>query len=234
MDNMNDAKDEVFAKGKEIDELRKQLRKAEIDKNRTDDRLELLTVDKEEAELNANKLQEQIDATSRDYETRIDNVTMKYLDKIEKLNRDKADVEDHLHDLQDEHANGISNLKATLEELSTSKFAYERRIENLEKDLDSTVQTLDRKIKSVEDELNKVHDENDGLSRERQKLMVHIRNLEADRDEAINARTSMDEQLNVEREEHDAAIDQTKKTFSQVSRHVHLLMLICFDIYTHF
>jgi cell division protein FtsB len=58
---------------------------------------------------------------------------------------------------------------------------------------------LDRKIKSLEDEINKVHDENDGLARERQKLMVHIRNLETDRDEAINARRSMDEQLNVER-----------------------------------
>lgn len=86
MDKMNVAKDEAFAKGEEIDELRTQLRKAEIDKNRADDRLELLTADKEEAELNANKLQEQIDATIRDYETRIDNVTMKYLDKIEKLN----------------------------------------------------------------------------------------------------------------------------------------------------
>ena len=86
MDKMNDAKDEAFAKGEEIDELRTQLRKAEIDKNRADDRLELLIDEKQEAELNANKLQEQIDATIRDYETRIDNVTMKYLDKIEKLN----------------------------------------------------------------------------------------------------------------------------------------------------
>ena len=223
MDKMNDAKDEALAKGEEIDELRSQLRKAEMEKNRSDDRLELLTADKEEAELNANKLQVQIDATIRDYETRIDSVTMKYLDKIEKLNKDKADVEDQLHELQDEHDNATSNLKSTLQELSSSKFAYERRIENLEKDLGSTVNTLDRKIKSLEDELNKVHDENDGLARERQKFMVHIRNLETDRDEAINARTSMDEQLNVEREEHDAAIDQTKKNFSQVSCHVHFM-----------
>lgn len=223
MDKINDAKDDAFAKGEEIDELRTQLRKAEIDKNRADDRLELLTADKEEAELNANKLQEQIDATIRDYETRIDNVTMKYLDKIEKLNKDKADVENQLHELQDEHDNAKSNLKSTIEELSSSKFAYERRIENLEKDLDSTVQTLDRNIKSLEDELNKVHDENDGLARERQKLMVHIRNLETDRDEAINARRSMDEQLNVEREEHDAAIDQTKNNFSQVSHHMQFM-----------
>lgn len=223
MDKMNDAKDDAFAKGEEIDELRTQLRKAEIDKNRADDRLELLTADKEEAELNANKLQEQIDATIRDYETRIDNVTMKYLDKIEKLNKNKADMEDQLHQLQDEHDNATSNLKSTLEELSSSKFAYERRIENLEKDLDSTVQTLDRKIKSLEDEINKVHDENDGLARERQKLMVHIRNLETDRDEAINARRSMDEQLNVEREEHDAAIDQTKNNFSQVSHNMQFM-----------
>jgi chromosome segregation ATPase len=223
MDKMNDAKDEAFAKGEEIDELRTQLRKAEIDKNRADDRLELLTADKEEAELNANKLQEQIDATIRDYETRIDNVTMKYLDKIEKLNKDRADVEDQLHELQDEHDNATSNLKSTLEELSSCKFAYERRIENLEKDLDSTVQTMDRKIKSLEDELNKVHDENDGLARERQKLMIHIRNLETDRDEAIDAHRRMDEQLNVERDEHDAAIDQTKNNFSQVSHHVYCM-----------
>lgn len=223
MDKMNDAKDEAFAKGEEIDELRTQLRKAEIDKNRADDRLELLTADKEEAELNANKLQEQIDATIRDYETRIDNVTMKYLDKIEKLNKDRADVEDQLHELQDEHDNATSNLKSTLEELSSCKFAYERRIENLEKDLDSTVQTMDRKIKSLEDELNKVHDENDGLARERQKLMIHIRNLETDRDEAIDAHRRMDEQLHVEREEHDAAIDQTKNNFSQVSHHVYFM-----------
>ena len=35
MDKMNDAKDEAFAKGEEIDELRTQLRKAEVDKNRS-------------------------------------------------------------------------------------------------------------------------------------------------------------------------------------------------------
>lgn len=132
-------------------------------------------------------------------------------------------MEDQLHELQDEHDNATSNLKSTLEELSSCKFAYERRIENLEKDLDSTVQTMDRKIKSLEDELNKVHDENDGLARERQKLMVHIRNLETDRDEAIDAHRRMDEQLNVERDEHDAAIDQTKNNFSQVSHHVYCM-----------
>jgi predicted RNase H-like nuclease (RuvC/YqgF family) len=122
-----------------------------------------------------------------------------------------------LHDLQDKHDKTVSDLKAAESELSTNKFAYERRIENLENDLDSTVQTFDRKIQSLENELTKVHDDNDGLARERQKLTVHVRNLEADRDEANSARQKMIEQLNIEREDHDANMDETTASFSQVS-----------------
>ena len=215
MFKMNEAEDEAVAKGDEIAELRIQLRKAEVEKNRADDKIEMLTADKEEAEANSKEFQEQINATIREYEMKIDSITMKYLDKIEKLNNEKADSEDQLHDLQDKHDKTVSDLKAAESELSTNK--YERRIENLENDLDSTVQTFDRKIQSLENELTKVHDDNDGLARERQKLTVHVRNLEADRDEANSARQKMIEQLNIEREDHDANMDETTASFSQVS-----------------
>jgi hypothetical protein len=76
-----------------------QVQKAEAEKNRADNKIEMLTADKEEAEANANQFQEQINATIWDYETKIDNITMKYLYKIDKLNNRKADVEVQLHDL---------------------------------------------------------------------------------------------------------------------------------------
>jgi hypothetical protein len=95
-------------------------------KNRADNKIEMLTADKEETEANANRYQEQINATIWDYETKIDNITMKYLDKIDNLINKKADVEVQLHDLQDEHDKTVSNLKATESELSANKFTYKR------------------------------------------------------------------------------------------------------------
>ncbi len=217
MIKMNEAKDEAANMGEEIAELQTQIRKAEFDNDRAQDKIEMLTADKDKAEANVNKVQEQLNSTTREYETKIDNITMKYLDKIDKLSNAKADVEDQLHDLQDEHDKILSNMKAMETELSANKFAYERRIENLEKGLESTVEISDRKIQSLENELNKVHDDNDGLARERQKLTAHVRNLEADLDESNSARQKMTEQLNIEREEHDANMDETTANFSQVS-----------------
>jgi chromosome segregation ATPase len=217
MIKMNEAKDEAANMGEEIAELQTQIRKAEFDNDRAQDKIEMLTADKDKAEANVNKVQEQLNSTTREYETKIDNITMKYLDKIDKLSNEKADVEDQLHDLQDEHDKILSNMKAMETELSANKFAYERRIENLEKGLESTVEISDRKIQSLENELNKVHDDNDGLARERQKLTAHVRNLEADLDESNSARQKMTEQLNIEREEHDANMDETTANFSQVS-----------------
>ena len=217
MIKMTEAKDEAANMGEEIAELQTQIRKAEFDNDRAQDKIEMLTADKDKAEANVNKVQEQLNSTTREYETKIDNITMKYLDKIDKLSNAKADVEDQLHDLQDEHDKILSNMKAMETELSANKFAYERRIENLEKGLESTVEISDRKIQSLENELNKVHDDNDGLARERQKLTAHVRNLEADLDESNSARQKMTEQLNIEREEHDANMDETTANFSQVS-----------------
>lgn len=61
---------------------------------------------------------------------------MKYLDKIDNLTNEKNDVEDQLSSLREEHDKTTSDLKAAETELSANKFAYERRIENLEKELD--------------------------------------------------------------------------------------------------
>lgn len=230
MIKVNEAKDEAANMGKEIAELQTQIRKAEFDNDRAQDKIEMLTADKEEAEANVNKVQEQLNSTTREYETKIDNITMKYLDKIDKLNNQKADLEDQLNDLQDEHDKILSNMKAMETELSANKFAYERRIENLEKGLQSSVEVSDRKIQSLENDLNKVHDDNDALARERQKLTVHVRNLEADLDESNSARQKLTEQLNIEREEHDANMDETTANFSQVSRSSHSLQIKVYNI----
>ena len=64
------------------------------------------------------------------------DITMKYLDKIDNLTNEKNDVEDQLSSLREEHDKTTSDLKAAETELSANKFAYERRIENLEKELD--------------------------------------------------------------------------------------------------
>ena len=133
---------------------------------------------------------------------------MKYLDKIDSLTSEMADTEDQLHALTDEHEKCKSALKATETELSANKFAYERRIEKLEMDLDNTTEELDRKIQSLESELNAVHDENDGLTRDKQMLTIQVRNLEADRDDANDALQKIKEQLNIEREEHEAKVDE--------------------------
>ncbi len=230
MIKVNEAKDEAANMGKEIAELQTQIRKAEFDNDRAQDKIEMLTADKEEAEANVNKVQEQLNSTTREYETKIDNITMKYLDKIDKLNNQKADLEDQLNDLQDEHDKILSNMKAMETELSANKFAYERRIENLEKGLQSSVEVSDRKIQSLENDLNKVHDDNDALARERQKLTVHVRNLEADLDESNSARQKLTEQLNIEREEHDANMDETTANFSQVSRSSRSLQIKVYNI----
>jgi chromosome segregation ATPase len=79
MITMNEAKDEVVAKGEEIADLQMQLQKAKAEKNRADNKIEMLTADKEEAEANVNQFQEQINATIWDYEMKINNITMKYL-----------------------------------------------------------------------------------------------------------------------------------------------------------
>jgi chromosome segregation ATPase len=218
MIKVNEAKDEAATMGEEIAELQKQIRKAEFENNRAQDKIAMLTAEKEEAEANVNQFHEQLNSTTQEYETKIDNITMKYLEKIDKLNKEKADVEDQLHNLQDEHEKIGFNMKAMETELSANKFAYERRIENLEKGLENTVEVSDRKIQSLENELNKVHDDYDGLARERQKLTAHVRNLEADLDESNSARQKITEQLNMEREEHDANMDETTANFSQVSR----------------
>ncbi|KAL3808289.1 hypothetical protein ACHAXA_009801 [Cyclostephanos tholiformis] len=216
MIKVNEAKDEAATMGEEIAELQKQIRKAEFENNRAQDKIAMLTAEKEEAEANVNQFHEQLNSTTQEYETKIDNITMKYLEKIDKLNKEKADVEDQLHNLQDEHEKIGFNMKAMETELSANKFAYERRIENLEKGLENTVEVSDRKIQSLENELNKVHDDYDGLARERQKLTAHVRNLEADLDESNSARQKITEQLNMEREEHDANMDETTANFSQV------------------
>ena len=60
MIKMNEAKDEAVAKGDEIAALQIQLRKAEAEKNRADDKIEMLTADKEEAEAKVKDFQEQM------------------------------------------------------------------------------------------------------------------------------------------------------------------------------
>ena len=96
MIKVNEAKDEAANMGKEIAELQTQIRKAEFDNDRAQDKIEMLTADKEEAEANVNKVQEQLNSTTREYETKIDNITMKYLDKIDKLNNQKVPVPSYL------------------------------------------------------------------------------------------------------------------------------------------
>lgn len=76
MMKMNEAKDEAYAKAEEVTELQSQLRKAGLEKRRADDKIELLTADKEEAETKAGKFQEEIDACIRDYESKIDSMTV--------------------------------------------------------------------------------------------------------------------------------------------------------------
>ena len=227
MVKINEAKDEADANMEEITELRSKLRKEEVEKRRAEDKVGLLTSDKEEAEAKANKFQDEIDATIRDYETKIDNVTIKYLDKIDDLNSKKVEVEKQLNDLQREHEKALSYLKATETELSANKSAYERRIETLERELDDTVQSFDRKIQSMENELNGVHDENGRLTRDKQMLSIQVRNLEADYNEASSAFDKAKEQLNLERDEHEAKVDEVTTSFSQVSRlHFALDLLI--------
>ena len=217
MAKINEAKDEVDGNMEEITELRSKIRKEEVEKRRAEDKVERLTSDKEEVDAKLNKFQEEIDVTIQDYETKIDNLTIKYLDKIDELSSKKADVEKTFNDLQHEHENVSTYLKATESELSANKAKYERRIETLEKELDDTVTSLDRKIQSLEDELNSLHDEKDRLIREKQMLNIQVRNLEADYNEANNAFEKAKEQLIIERDEHEAKVDETTKSFSQVS-----------------
>lgn len=224
MVKINEAKDEADTNMEEITELRSKLRKEEVDKRRAEDKVELLTSDKEVAEAKLNKFQEEIDATIRDYETKIDNVTIKYLDKIDDLSSKKTDIEKQLSDLQHEHEKVSTYLKATESELSANKAAYERRIQTLEKELDDTVTSLDRKIQSMEDELNSVHNEKDRLTREKQMLGIQVRKLEADYKEANNAFEKAKEQLNIERDDHEAKVDEATTSFSQVRLFYYSLM----------
>ena len=73
-----------------------------------------------------------------------------------------------------------------------------------------------RKIQSLESELNAVHNENDGLRREKHTLTSQVHSLEADRDEANGEVQKLAEQLNVEREEHEAKVDEATASFSGV------------------
>lgn len=193
-----------------------QIRKAAIEKRRVDDKIELITADKEEADAKIEKLQATIDDTIRNYEDKIDNITDRFMDRIDNITTEKRGMEDQLNELQDEHDKTTSVLKATETELSANKFAYERRIEKLQKDLDNTTEEMDRNVQSLESELNAVHDENDGFRRDKQMLTVQVRSLEADRDEANNTLQKLSEQLSIEREEHEAKIDESTASFSQV------------------
>ena len=43
------------------------------------------------------KLQEEVESTIRSYETKLDGITLRYLDKIDDIKNEKADIEDQCH-----------------------------------------------------------------------------------------------------------------------------------------
>ena len=86
---------------------------------------------------------------------------IKILD-YESLSNEKANVEDELHALQNDHDKTLDDLKSSETRLSAVSEAYERRINNLEKELDTTTEELDSKIRSLDDELNALREKLQG------------------------------------------------------------------------
>jgi chromosome segregation ATPase len=155
-----------------------------------------------------------MDITIRDYESKIDNLTLKYLDKIDGIKNEKEDIEEKLATLQDEHDRTSSQLRSTQNELSANKYAYETRIKKLEDQLDDATDRLQQKIKSLENELDSVHDDKSALLKEKLMLAEKVDNFEADLEDANIALGQLADQLTKEREDHEAKIDDVTMSLS--------------------
>ena len=74
---VSEAKDESEERAGEISDLQSQLRRADIEKRRAEDLIEMLRSDKSDLEEKVAKSRDDVDNTIRDYETKIDNITLK-------------------------------------------------------------------------------------------------------------------------------------------------------------
>ena len=220
MTKMKETEEEADTKVDEMinerDEARVECRKLSMEKRQLEDRIELITADKEVADAKVAKLQEEVESTIRSYESKLDGITLKYLDKIDVLKNEKADSDDRCQTLLGEQDHLKAELKSCQNELSGNKFAYERRIENLQMELETATTDLDGKIEALESELHDIINDRDVILKEKMILSAKVRDLEADNEEANDTLGKLTEQMTLEREEHEDKIDEITKKYKGI------------------
>lgn len=124
-----------------------------LEKQKSKQAIDVLEADKAGAIARASKFEADIDATIKDYEAMIGDLTLSYSNEIEGVKTEKARAEKKLSALQDEHARTIQDLTTAQKELKAFKSTHEIRVKMLESQIEQSTNHMQMKIKLLEKEL---------------------------------------------------------------------------------
>ena len=124
-----------------------------LEKQKSKQAIDVLEADKAGAIARASKFEAGIDATIKDYEAMIGDLTLSYSNEIEGVKTEKARAEKKLSALQDEHARTIQDLTTAQKELKAFKSTHEIRVKMLESQIEQSTNHMQMKIKLLEKEL---------------------------------------------------------------------------------
>ncbi|KAL3795860.1 hypothetical protein ACHAWO_010152 [Cyclotella atomus] len=124
-----------------------------LEKQKSMYKLEQVEEDKNDLMARASKLEEDIDTTIQEYESRIGSLTMLYSDEINNLNGEKESLVIKLTTLQDEYTRTNQQLQSSQNELIVKTSTYETHIKMLESQLTRSEERMQQKIKALEKEL---------------------------------------------------------------------------------